>query len=101
MNSGLSADDSILVAAFRSALLHQATIAACVLLLLWIGWAASRNWAAASASGSAEAAGPRPAKTPEPAGREVLRIGFGLLWLFDGILQAQSKMAGGLPSQVI
>ncbi len=31
----------------------------------------------------------------------MLRIGFGVLWLFDGILQAQPKMAIGLPSQVI
>ena len=37
----------------------------------------------------------------EPAWRQVLRIGFGLLWVFDGILQAQPKMAVGLPSQVI
>jgi cytochrome oxidase Cu insertion factor (SCO1/SenC/PrrC family) len=31
----------------------------------------------------------------------VLRIGFGVLWLVDGILQAQPQMAGGLPSTVI
>ena len=31
----------------------------------------------------------------------MLRVGFGLLWIFDGILQAQPKMAVGLPSQVI
>ena len=37
----------------------------------------------------------------EPAGRRVLRIGFGLLWLFDGVLQAQPKMPADLPSQVI
>jgi cytochrome oxidase Cu insertion factor (SCO1/SenC/PrrC family) len=37
----------------------------------------------------------------EPAWRKLLRIGFGLLWVFDGILQAQPKMAVGLPSQVI
>ena len=31
----------------------------------------------------------------------MLRIGFGLLWLLDGLLQAQPGMAAGLPSQVI
>ena len=31
----------------------------------------------------------------------MLRIGFGLLWIFDGLLQAQPRMAAGLPSQVI
>ena len=30
-----------------------------------------------------------------------LRVGFGLIWVLDGILQAQPKMAGGLASQVI
>jgi cytochrome oxidase Cu insertion factor (SCO1/SenC/PrrC family) len=33
--------------------------------------------------------------------RQLLRLGFGSLWIFDGILQAQPKMAIGLPSQVI
>ena len=92
MNSGLSPDDPTLVAAFRSALLHQGLIAAAVFVLLLRAWGASRNWVPA-------AAGPAPAA--EPRGRQVLRIGFGLLWLLDGILQAQPKMAGGLPSQVI
>ena len=31
----------------------------------------------------------------------MLRIGFGVLWIFDGLLQAQPAMAGGLPAQVI
>ena len=47
-------------------------------------------------AGHAGARGPA-----EPAGRRLLRIGFGLLWLFDGILQAQPRMPLGLPSQVI
>ncbi len=37
----------------------------------------------------------------EPGWRRLLRIGFGLLWIFDGILQAQPGMAVGLPSRVI
>ncbi len=31
----------------------------------------------------------------------VLRAGFGLLWVFDGILQAQPAMAAGLPGKVV
>jgi cytochrome oxidase Cu insertion factor (SCO1/SenC/PrrC family) len=96
MNSGLSPDDPTLVAAFRSALVHQGLIAAAVFVLLLLIWSASRNWVTAEA---VEAAGSRGAA--ESAGRRVLRIGFGVLWLFDGILQAQPKMAGGLPSLVI
>jgi hypothetical protein len=81
MNSGLSPADPTLVAAFRSALLHQGLIAVAVFALLWLIWGASRNWAPAATAGQARAA--------EPLGRRVLRIGYGLLWMFDGILQAQ------------
>jgi cytochrome oxidase Cu insertion factor (SCO1/SenC/PrrC family) len=94
MNSGLNSADPTLEAAFRSALLHQGLIAAALFLLLWLLWGASRNWLRPGAPQHA----PRAA---EPAGRRVLRIGFGLLWVFDGILQAQPQMPGGLPSQVI
>jgi len=94
MNSGLDPADPTLEAAFRSALLHQGLIAAGLFLLLWLLWGASRNWLRPGTAGHA----PRAA---EPAGRRVLRIGFGLLWVFDGILQAQPQMPGGLPSQVI
>jgi cytochrome oxidase Cu insertion factor (SCO1/SenC/PrrC family) len=31
----------------------------------------------------------------------MLRVGFGLLWVLDGFLQAQPQMAGGLPSGVV
>jgi hypothetical protein len=37
----------------------------------------------------------------EPTGRRLLRTGFGMLWLFDGILQTQPKMPGGLAAGVI
>jgi cytochrome oxidase Cu insertion factor (SCO1/SenC/PrrC family) len=94
MNSGLNSADPTLEAAFRSALLHQGLIAAALFLLLWLLWGASRNWLRPGAAVHA----PRAA---EPAGRRVLRIGFGLLWVFDGILQAQPQMPGGLPSHVI
>ena len=44
---------------------------------------------------------PGAGSAPEPAWRRALRVGFGLLWIFDGFLQAQPKMAAGMPSQVI
>jgi cytochrome oxidase Cu insertion factor (SCO1/SenC/PrrC family) len=92
MNSGLSPNDPTLVAAFKSALLHQGLIAVAILVLLLLLWSTSRNWVPEAAQAAPSA---------EPLGRRVLRIGFGLLWLLDGILQAQPQMAGGLPSQVI
>ena len=96
MNSGLSPGDPILVAAFRSALLHQGVIAALMLAFLWLLWATARTWRPAAASSAMSRAA-----IAEPRGRWLLRTGFGVLWIFDGILQAQPKMAGGLAAQVI
>jgi hypothetical protein len=58
MNSGLSPSDPTLVAAFRSALLHQGAIALLMLVFLWLLWAAARTWRpAASAETDAATAG--------------------------------------------
>ena len=128
MNSGLNPADPTIVNAFRSALLHQWLIAAAIFVLLLLVWGATRTWVTVQATGGA-AAGPggaataadahpqdagatalapaavaaqQPAKAlREPRARRLLRIGFGILWVFDGILQAQPKMAAGMPSQVI
>ena len=44
---------------------------------------------------------PRPARwRPSRAGRQVLRIGFGVLWMLDGLLQAQPAMPLGLATHV-
>ena len=96
MNSGLSPADPTLVAAFRSALLHQAAIALLIVVFLGLAWATARVWRRPTPAAVPERAGAR-----EPRGRALLRVGFGLLWILDGILQAQPKMAGGLAAQVI
>jgi cytochrome oxidase Cu insertion factor (SCO1/SenC/PrrC family) len=101
MNSGLNVNDPTVVAAFRAALVHQALIALVIFAVLGLVWAALRNWlrpGPVPARGEAVTTGP---SFPEPAGRQVLVIGFGTLWLFDAFLQAQPKMAVGLPSLVI
>jgi hypothetical protein len=98
MNSGINVSDPTVVAAFRAALLHQGLIALAIFALLSIVWVSIRQQRAAVTRGDVAVTG---AAAREPAGRQVLRIGFGLLWLFDGLLQAQSKMAAGMPSQVI
>jgi len=98
MNSGLSPSDPMLVAAFRSALLHQGAIALIALTFLWLIWATARTWRYAAPAGKGGTAG---GGTAEARGRRLLRIGFGVLWIFDGLLQAQPKMAGGLAAQVI
>ena len=102
MNSGINANDPTVVAAFRAALAHQGMIALVIFILLALVWATIKTWLPADA---ARAAGPgaqqRTARPAEPAGRRLLRIGFGILWLFDGVLQAQPAMALGMPSKVI
>jgi cytochrome oxidase Cu insertion factor (SCO1/SenC/PrrC family) len=98
MNSGINVNDPTVVAAFKAALLHQGIIALLIFALLGFAWITVRAWLPAQAA--AVAGTPAPAVV-EPSWRQVLRIGFGLLWVFDGILQAQPKMAIGLPSQVI
>jgi cytochrome oxidase Cu insertion factor (SCO1/SenC/PrrC family) len=104
MNSGLNPADPTLVAAFRSALFHQGAIALIAIVFLWLIWATARTWRVAppaAKGGAASAAGQAASAAAEARGRRLLRIGFGVLWIFDGILQAQPKMAGGLASLVI
>jgi cytochrome oxidase Cu insertion factor (SCO1/SenC/PrrC family) len=96
MNSGVNVNDPTVVAAFRTALLHQGLIALLIFFAVGLVWVSLRAWLPAAAGGPAAVPAPG-----EPAWRQVLRIGFGILWLLDGILQAQPKMAIGLPSQVI
>ncbi len=101
MNSGINVNDPTVVAAFKTALVHQGIIALLIFALLGFAWITVRAWlpaarAAGGAKGSTSAAA-----AAEPAWRRLLRIGFGLIWILDGILQAQPKMAIGLPSQVI
>ena len=109
MNSGINVNDPTVIAAFKAALLHQGIIALLIFGLLGVAWITVRAWLPATAQ-AGDHAGPGTSTGPggpagpalaEPAWRQVLRIGFGLLWVFDGILQAQPKMAIGLPSQVI
>ncbi len=97
MNSGLSDTNSVLIAAFRSALLHQGIVVLAVLALLALAWIGVREWIPAAKA----AVGGRAAAPPEAPGRRLLRIGFGLVWILDGILQAQPAMAEGMPSQVM
>jgi cytochrome oxidase Cu insertion factor (SCO1/SenC/PrrC family) len=95
MNSGLNSNNPTLVAAFRNALLHQGIIVLLVFAVLAVAWVATREWIRPSIARAASTA------AAEPAWRRLLRIGFGVLWIVDGLLQAQPAMAVGLPSQVI
>jgi cytochrome oxidase Cu insertion factor (SCO1/SenC/PrrC family) len=89
------------VAAFRAALLHQGLLVLILLAALAITGLAVREFAARTPAGSWPGLRARDAGAPEPPGRRLLRTGFGVLWIFDGLLQAQPAMAAGLPGQVI
>ena len=96
MNTGLNVNDPTVVAAFKAALLHQGLIALAIFAVLGLAWITVRALVPSTVtSGTADPI------VAEPAWRRLLRIGFGLIWILDGLLQAQPKMAVGLPSQVI
>ena len=102
MNSGINANDPTVVAAFRAALAHQGMIALAFFLLVALAWGSAKAWLpTGTSSAPGQGAQPSPRRPMEPAGLQLLRVGFGILWLFDGLLQAQPAMAVGLPSKVI
>ncbi len=100
MRSGLDVTNPVLVAAFRSALLHQGLVALLILATVAVAWASVRELFPALKA----PAGERKRETlreRETQSRRLVRYGFGLLWIFDGLLQAQPAMPAGLPGKVI
>lgn len=104
MGGALSLERSRIVRAFHATLGHQLLIVLALAVLVVVGGNVlrgielRRRTAAGGARGElAEAT----SATSEPAPRRLLRIGFGLLWLADGLLQSQSAMPIGMPSQVM
>src|SRR4029077_927794 len=101
MNSGLSDTNPVLVAAFRTALLHQGLVIALLLAVLALAWFGVREWMPGAAAARSTGALRWGAASAEPVARRLPRVGFGIIWIFDGLLQAQPAMAAGLPSRVI
>ena len=109
MGNGLQANNPTMEAAFRSALQHQAVVVILLALLLAFAYAVTRTVAAhrlVSAGGigpiAAGAVGSASdSRSAEPTGRRMLRISFGCLWIFDGLLQLQAQMPIGLATQVV
>jgi cytochrome oxidase Cu insertion factor (SCO1/SenC/PrrC family) len=97
MGSTLQLNNPTVVAAFRSALIHQGIIALLIFFLLAMIWVSVREWVPGPRTSFRPAAGELAA---EPRGRQVLRIGFGVLWLVDGLLRAQPAMPLGLATNV-
>jgi cytochrome oxidase Cu insertion factor (SCO1/SenC/PrrC family) len=129
MSTGLETTNPTVVSAFHRALVSQGAIVLAILVLVATVWLvlralqladASARQTAGRARGDADAptnspgaptdaqaqargASPlfRVVATREPAARRLLRVGFGLLWIFDGILQTQPSMPLGMGPDVV
>jgi hypothetical protein len=75
MNSGLNSNNPTVVAAFRSALLHQGLIVLVVFAVLALAWIIIREWLRPPGTPAAPGAG----TVAEPGWRQLLRIGFGVI----------------------
>ena len=104
MGHGLQANNPTITAAFRSSLDHQFLVIVILAAVLAVAWNVIRTLHYRRCGRRRLRWTPRPAtRGPirSPPARRVLRITFGLLWLFDGLLQVQDSMPVGLPGQVI
>jgi cytochrome oxidase Cu insertion factor (SCO1/SenC/PrrC family) len=102
MGSAPGAGNSTIIRQFHTALGRQGLILLVVLVLLFVAWNALRSlqYRRAVANGTPFPL-PRPATSPEPTARRLLRLGFGALWVVDGLLQLQQAMPLGMPSTVL
>lgn len=103
MGTGLNANNPTIVSAFHRELLHQGLVVLLILAVVLVAWnflRARQLLNAEAAEGGAHLPA-MPFSGPEPAARRLLRVSFGLIWIFDGILQGQSSMPLGMAPQVI
>ena len=103
MAHGVPTNDPVVGDAFRSALDHQFIVVLLLATLLAIVWNTVRTlrFRRAVTGGTLGVPLSDPWPYPEPAARRLLRISFGVIWIFDGILQTQGSMPLGLTGQVI
>jgi hypothetical protein len=97
--TGPGSEGPALTNAFKAALLSQGSVALFIFVLLAFAWATSRE--AMPVGARVRLAAIRASTPAEPAARRLLRLGFGVLWVFDGVLQAQPAMPTGLLSRVV
>jgi cytochrome oxidase Cu insertion factor (SCO1/SenC/PrrC family) len=94
--------NSVIVSAFHRELFHQLLVVLLIAVVCAIAFNVIRTveYRQLKAQGAPMPVAAADA-TPEPVARRVLRLGFGALWILDGLLQLQSAMPLGLPSNVI
>lgn len=98
MNTGLSTNNPAIVSAFETALLHQGLFVLLIVALVAAAWNILRSAHLRQATKAERASSmfPSSPSRPEPVARRLLRVSFGLIWVFDGILQGQSSMPLGM-----
>ena len=112
MGSGIGLKNPVITSHFHhslsvqeKALLGALMLFAAVLLVLWLGDRLLRDGrhgrGGSLKNRSPQSRGHGRENRPEARARRFLRIGFGLLWILDGILQMQSGMPMRLTGQVI
>jgi cytochrome oxidase Cu insertion factor (SCO1/SenC/PrrC family) len=103
MGRSLQTGNTLIVSSFHTALFHQFIAVFVLGALCAVGFNVFRTvqYRRLKEHGRASFPSSRPEPLPEPTARRILRIGFGALWIFDGLLQIQSSMPLGLPSGVI
>jgi len=99
MGAGLGANNPVVVSAFRAALYRQGLLVLVLAAVLAVVWAFAR--ASRLRRALAGGADDLDQLACEPPGLRLVRVGFGLLWVLDGLLQLQSQMPLGLVPQVI
>jgi cytochrome oxidase Cu insertion factor (SCO1/SenC/PrrC family) len=120
MGGTVAGGNPLILAAFESALRHQALVVVLLMIIAATAWvwpytAPKPKLNAAPAAGSTGSTpggapiDPAPAASDADAvielgehpARKWLRMSFGVLWIFDGLLQLQQGMPVGLPTQVV
>lgn len=103
MGRGLPTGNSLITSSFHSAVLHQLLIVLLVVAVCAVGFNVVRTvqYRRLKAEGRQTFPSAPSSVTSEPLARRIVRIGFGCLWILDGLLQLQSGMPLGLPSGVV
>jgi cytochrome oxidase Cu insertion factor (SCO1/SenC/PrrC family) len=104
MGGSLQQSNPTILSAFHTALVHQLLLLGFVAVVAAVAWNVLRTVQyrrAVAGGGTPPVAAPVADSDAEPLGRHILRVGFGLLWVIDGLLQLQSGMVLGLPTTVL
>ncbi len=96
-------DNPLVTGVYRSTLRHQVLVVVLLVVVLALSWNVIRTirYRRMVAAGTSDEAAPPRWPYPEPVGRRCLRLAFGILWVFDGLLMVQGSIPASLPGGVL